>query len=635
MLKKQTLSWAVMVTLSMPVFANDLAPQKYDFIDPVIQQCTTGIEDCPDDANIAALVNDISTAESTLAANEVAVGDAQTSLNEVNADNASTPAQITAAQDALNAAVTARDNTQTQLNALNDRATALRESETLKAVYDYYDSKNDIANQTAVVADAELDEQTAKNNIPGLITAVSDAETALTNAETAEQDAQTELARVVAEENAKAEPDTAAIEAATQAVIDAQLEVANQNVAVGVAKSDKETGDALVIAAEQTTESAKEVLAAYNTNTVSLGEAAVSLMTSIDGYLEQDATHKTLTTSELAADAAEAANAKQTAQSELDNAQAVLAAAQASLEQAESDRDVARNALSAVDITNLEALKAAAANLAAANEAVVAANTVVANAVADEGGAQNALDAASIAADQAQVLADTALDTSTQAQIATLEEDNFSDSGSPAVPLRDSFVAGNDEGQAIIDAVHSNFQATETNQAAIESNDTDIAANLTAIQSNDADIAANLAAIQSNDADIADNLAAIQSNDTDIATNVANISSNKSSIESNTGAIANNSASIANNALSIESLEHHMAANVDMLKSGIASSLAIAGMPIAVGEGLGFSVGFGHFEGENAAALGLTHVSDNRTFKLSVGHANGSTSGSFGAAFKF
>ena len=78
-----------------------------------------------------------------------------------------------------------------------------------------------------------------------------------------------------------------------------------------------------------------------------------------------------------------------------------------------------------------------------------------------------------------------------------------------------------------------------------------------------------------------------------------------------------------------------MAVNVDMLKSGIASSLAIAGMPTATGEGFGLSIGVGYFEGENAAAMGLSHVSAGRTIKLSVGHANGNTSGSLGAAFKF
>ena len=75
--------------------------------------------------------------------------------------------------------------------------------------------------------------------------------------------------------------------------------------------------------------------------------------------------------------------------------------------------------------------------------------------------------------------------------------------------------------------------------------------------------------------------------------------------------------------------------NVDMLKSGIASALAIAGMPTAPGEGMGFSVGTGYYDGESAVAMGLTFVEGNRSYKLSFGHAGGETSASAGAAFKF
>ena len=78
-----------------------------------------------------------------------------------------------------------------------------------------------------------------------------------------------------------------------------------------------------------------------------------------------------------------------------------------------------------------------------------------------------------------------------------------------------------------------------------------------------------------------------------------------------------------------------MAKDVDMLKSGIASSLAIAGMPATPGEGLGLSIGAGYFAGESAVAMGLVFVDSKRTFKLSVGHAGGETSASAGTSFKF
>ena len=78
-----------------------------------------------------------------------------------------------------------------------------------------------------------------------------------------------------------------------------------------------------------------------------------------------------------------------------------------------------------------------------------------------------------------------------------------------------------------------------------------------------------------------------------------------------------------------------MAENNDMLKSGIASALAIAGMPTAPGEGLGFSVGTGYFDGESAIAMGLTFVEGSRSYKFSLGNSGGETSASAGAAFKF
>jgi predicted nucleic acid-binding Zn-ribbon protein len=210
-----------------------------------------------------------------------------------------------------------------------------------------------------------------------------------------------------------------------------------------------------------------------------------------------------------------------------------------------------------------------------------------------------------------------------------------------------------DTAEADIDTLEGEMDAAEgrltVNEADIDTAEADIVTlegemdaaegrltvNATAIAGNDADIAANVTAIAGNDADIAANVTAIVNANTRIDTNVSDIAQNVSDIETNRNNIADNASNITKNKNAITDLENSMAVNVDMLKSGIASSLAIAGMPTLPGEGFGFSIGLGHFEGENATAMGISHVTSGRTVKLSVGHSNGNTSGSLGAAFRF
>ena len=110
---------------------------------------------------------------------------------------------------------------------------------------------------------------------------------------------------------------------------------------------------------------------------------------------------------------------------------------------------------------------------------------------------------------------------------------------------------------------------------------------------------------------------------------------NANAINANTGLINSNTGLINSNTESLQKLEMQLNEDVDMLKSGIASALAIAGMPIAGGEGMGFSAGLGYFEGESAVSLGLSYVNEGTIYKLGVGHSGESTSASAGVAFKF
>ena len=176
--------------------------------------------------------------------------------------------------------------------------------------------------------------------------------------------------------------------------------------------------------------------------------------------------------------------------------------------------------------------------------------------------------------------------------------------------------------------ISTNKESTVANQSAISMNANGISTNKESITTNLSAISTNANGISTNKESIATNLSTISTNAESISTNAKGVSANATAITSATGLINSNS-------LDIQRVEIQMAENVDLLKSGIASSLAIAGMPAAPRDGMGFSIGTGYFDGESAVAMGLTYVDSNRTFKLSVGHAGGETSASAGAAFNF
>ena len=69
------------------------------------------------------------------------------------------------------------------------------------------------------------------------------------------------------------------------------------------------------------------------------------------------------------------------------------------------------------------------------------------------------------------------------------------------------------------------------------------------------------------------------------------------------------------------------------MRSGIAATLATAGMPMAPGKGWGVSVGVGSYESEGAIAAGLTFAGEKVNFKFAVGDASGETTVSAGVAW--
>ena len=213
-------------------------------------------------------------------------------------------------------------------------------------------------------------------------------------------------------------------------------------------------------------------------------------------------------------------------------------------------------------------------------------------------------------------------------------------------------------------AIESNDMDIAANTMAIESNDMDIAANTMAIESNDMDIAANTMAIESNDMDIAANTMAIESNDMDIAmnaedimTNAGNIADNAGNIMTNAGNIMSNEMSIGANAGNISSNADNIASNMnsigqntgmindnrnmigelsddlDVVRAGVAASMALAGMPAINGRGI--SIGVGSFDGESAFAVGFQIQGEQASFKVGVTSSGGATGASAGVGFNF
>ena len=219
--------------------------------------------------------------------------------------------------------------------------------------------------------------------------------------------------------------------------------------------------------------------------------------------------------------------------------------------------------------------------------------------------------------------------------------------------------------------IATNVTAIATNATDIATNATDIATNVTAIATNATDIATNATDIATNATDIATNVTAIATNVTGIMANAGNIMTNATNIMTNEAAITTNASDIITNAGHIAMNNTYMMANrgmiegnasdimavrgmaqtnaagistnaanihrnsesIDMLRAGVAASMALAGMP-EIGD-RGVSVGAGSYDGESALAVGVHFSGENSRFKLGVTSADGETGVSLGAGWSF
>ena len=118
------------------------------------------------------------------------------------------------------------------------------------------------------------------------------------------------------------------------------------------------------------------------------------------------------------------------------------------------------------------------------------------------------------------------------------------------------------------------------------------------------------------------NTGRIEVNETDIASNATGIASNASMIGSNASAIGMNETRIG-----------ELSDELDIVRSGVAASMALAGMPAINGRGI--AIGVGSFDGESAFAVGFQIQGEMASFQIGVTSSGGETGASAGVGFQF
>ena len=107
------------------------------------------------------------------------------------------------------------------------------------------------------------------------------------------------------------------------------------------------------------------------------------------------------------------------------------------------------------------------------------------------------------------------------------------------------------------------------------------------------------------------------------------ISSNADAIAANMNSIGQNASAISDNRNMIGELSD----DLDVVRAGVAASMALAGMPAINGRGI--SIGVGSYDGESAFAVGFQIQGEQASFKVGVTSSGGETGASAGVGFNF
>ena len=100
-------------------------------------------------------------------------------------------------------------------------------------------------------------------------------------------------------------------------------------------------------------------------------------------------------------------------------------------------------------------------------------------------------------------------------------------------------------------------------------------------------------------------------------------------ISSNTGMITSNTGMINDNRRMIGELSD----DLEVVRAGVAASMALAGMPAINGRGI--AIGVGSYDGESAFAVGFQIQGEQASFKVGVTSSGGETGASAGVGFNF
>ena len=289
---------------------------------------------------------------------------------------------------------------------------------------------------------------------------------------------------------------------------------------------------------------------------------------------------------------------------------------------------------------------------------------------------QEVTDASQDGGTPSKTLTDAAADAQEALEAAQMAKANvdgfFEDADAPSAALINTLLeTDGDDGQALVDAISATYEVaagaadaarevvneltgeggavamntaniatnTEniaTNAGNIATNATNIATNAGNIATNAENIATNAGNIATNATNIAANEGRITQNESDIMTNAGNIAGNREMIMMQQGTIDMNTMGVMENRAMIDSNQMSIMRNMEdiqTLKSGVAASMALAGMPEMGARGV--SVGAGSYGGETALAVGVHFSGENSRFKIGVTSSGGETGASLGAGWSF
>ena len=169
---------------------------------------------------------------------------------------------------------------------------------------------------------------------------------------------------------------------------------------------------------------------------------------------------------------------------------------------------------------------------------------------------------------------------------------------------------------AIAEEASARASADMTLATAIDGNTTAIAQEASARMSADMMLASAL------DEEAAARVSADMALDSRVGSNAGAIAANMNAIGSNASAISDNRNMIG-----------ELSDDLDVVRAGVAASMALAGMPAINGRGI--SIGVGSFDGESAFAVGFQIQGEQASFKVGITSGGGATGASAGVGFNF